>query len=269
MITISAIIGAVGYLLGFWLAILFGASPGASIVVTMTMLFMVVLVIAPRYGLLADWMRRASTIPQEIREDVLGAIWRAENRQMSMRDLLQKVSSPNREIRSAINALIRQEYLSEDGNQIGLTEKGQREASRLVRAHRLWETYLTRTGTPQAEIHNKAHRLEHISDESIVDYLDDKLGHPLTDPHGSEIPEDVSMRRLDQQFKASLLREGDRAEICEIAGDASDFGLAVGEKVIAGVRARDGQTWTLKCGDRNIELNHAQADAIIVRLISV
>ncbi len=268
MILISAFIAAVGYWVGFYLAILFGASPGSSIVVTMTLLFMLVLVVAPRYGLLADWIRKANAIPQEIREDVLGAVWRAEDRRMSMSALLRKVESPNRKIKSAIAALIRQDYLNESNkNIVELTDKGRREASRLVRAHRLWETYLTRTDTPQAEIHTKAHRLEHISDEATVDYLDDKLGHPLIDPHGSEIPEDEMKQGSRREFRASLLRTGDQAEVCRIAKNAGEIELEVGQRVVAGERSDDGNTWTLDCEGRALHLNHDQADAVFVRLI--
>ena len=266
MIGISAIFGAVGYWLGFGVAVAVGASPGASIVVTMTLLFMFALVAAPRYGLLADWIRRSNSIPQEIREDVLGAIWREDDRRISMKELLQKVSSPNRKIRFAIATLVRQDYLVERENTIELTDKGRREASRLVRAHRLWETYLTKTGTPQSEIHRKAHQLEHISDEATVDYLDDKLGHPLTDPHGSEIPADLQLG-TDQQIRASLLRAGDRAEVCLISDWSNDVGLKVGDQVVAGPRSSDGNTWNLECKGQVIPLSHKQADAILVRLI--
>lgn len=268
MITISAIIAAVGYWIGFYLAILCGASPGSSIVVTMTVLFMFVLVAAPRYGLLADWIRRANTIPQEIREDVLGAVWRAKDCRIAMNELLQKVASPNRKIRSAIDALLRQDFLEEIQGVVELTDKGRREASRLVRAHRLWETYLTRTSVPESEIHEKAHRLEHISDEATVDYLDDKLGHPLTDPHGSEIPEDQAKQSSQREFRASLLRTGDKAEICRLKTVSGNVNLTVGQQVIAGNRRADGNTWTLKCDGKVIELSHDQADGIFVRLIS-
>lgn len=57
MIIWSTVIGVVGFWLGFALATLVGASPGASVVVTMTGLFMLALTFAPRYGLLADWIR--------------------------------------------------------------------------------------------------------------------------------------------------------------------------------------------------------------------
>jgi hypothetical protein len=70
-----------------------------------------------------------------------------------------------------------------------LTEVGRTEANKVLRAHRLWKTYLGKIGTPQAEVHPTAHRLEHISDGYTVDYLDEKLGEPDQDPHGKSIPQ--------------------------------------------------------------------------------
>ena len=57
----------------------------------------------------------------------------------------------------------------------------------MLKAHRLWEAYLESIGTPQEELHPTAHHLEHISDSSTVDYLDEKLGKPVRDPHGQTI----------------------------------------------------------------------------------
>ena len=156
----------------------------------------------------------------------------------------------------------------DDAGVVTLTEKGHREAMRLVRAHRLWETYLTRTNTPQSEIHDKAHRLEHISDESIVDYLDDKLGHPLLDPHGSEIPEDATKLGDLEEFKASLLRAGRVARICSIQAAATELGLEPGQVVTAGERSNDGSTWKLiDQNGESILLNHVQADSVLVQLV--
>ena len=268
MIVIAAVIAAVGYWLGFAAAVVFGASPGSSIVVTMTLIFLFVLFVAPKYGLLADWLRRRRAVPQEIKEDVLGAIWRADEHRIGVRALLAKVGFSNHRIRRAIKSLIRQDFLSESGETISLTEKGSREASRLVRAHRLWETYLTKTGIPQTEIHQRAHRLEHISDDATVDYLDDKLGHPLTDPHGSEIPEDTGKQLTARQFKSSLLRLGDQAEICAIGDCAKGIGLRIGQQVVAGDRANDENAWRISSDGKWYELDHDQADAIIVKLIA-
>ena len=268
MLIVSAIVAAIGYWLGFWLAFFMGASPGAAIVVTMTGLFAMTLVFAPKYGLVADWLRQTRQIPQELMEDVMGAIWRSDDKEVEVKALLQSHSNSTAQIKRTITMLVRQDYLLENSGKISLTDKGHREAMRLVRAHRLWETYLTRTNMPESEIHDKAHRLEHISDEATVDYLDDKLGHPLLDPHGSEIPEDTAKLGEMEEFKASLLRAGRVAKICRIARRGFGIGLEPGQIVTAGQRSDDGLTWKL-LGENGQEylLDHDQADDVFVQLV--
>ena len=268
MLIVSSVIAAVGYWIGFWLSIVLGASPGASIVVTMSLIFMCSLVLAPKYGLLADWLRQVRQIPQELKEDVLGVIWRSEDKRIEIKKLLQSRPDPDAKLKRTVSMLMRQDFLDESSGVVSLTDKGHREAMRLVRAHRLWETYLTKTKTPESEIHAKAHRLEHISDESIVDYLDDKLGHPLIDPHGSEIPEDTAKLGDMEEFKASLLREGRVAKVCQVKSIARDTGLEPGAIVTAGERSADGATWKLITENgQQFLLNHDQADAVLVQLV--
>lgn len=268
MIWLSILIGVVGFWLGFLLATLVGASPGASVVVTMTLIFLVALTFAPRYGLLADWIRRSSAIPQEIMEDILSAILRSDKQSVPIVEIERNVSLPNTRIRRALGMLARQDLLEIEDDRIELTDDGRIEANRLVRAHRLWETYLEQTGTPEQELHEKAHILEHISDPATVEYLDDKLGHPLTDPHGSEIPFDESIMGQNREFNSSLLRNGNRARIRRIGRPAKSTGLKTGDLITMGQRSDQGKTWTLTTVDgRVLKLTHRQADALIVQLV--
>ena len=271
MLMVSAIIAAIGYWVGFWLAVALGASPGASIVVTMTLIFLISLLLAPKYGLVADWLRQARQIPQEFKEDIMGEIWRSKDKNVEVAKLLQNRSNSTAKIRRAISMLVRQDFLFESDGRLSLTPKGHREAMRLVRAHRLWETYLKRTNMPESEIHEKAHRLEHISDEATVEYLDDKLGHPLIDPHGSEIPEDAAKLGGLKEFKSSLLREGRIARICRITTAAKGLGLVPGQVVTAGKRSEDGKVWNLvsEDGRQEFRLNHDQADSVFVQLVEI
>lgn len=266
MIGLAAAIGVAGFWLGFAVTIVLGASPGPTIVVTMTAMFLAVLVLAPRYGLLADWLRRYHSVPQEIMEDVLGAVLRAKGVRVSVESIMMQVDFSRARIWRAIRRLGRQRLLEIDGGAVRLTDSGRREANRLVRAHRLWETYLEQSGEPTGQLHAKAHQLEHISDSETVEYLDDKLGHPLIDPHGSIIPQDD--QALAGEFRASLLREGDRAEIRRLLPAARGLPLRIGQSITMGRRSDDGATWNLILGnDQILALNHHQADDIIVQLI--
>ena len=73
--------------------------------------------------------------------------------------------------------------------QLALTQTGQNQANKLVRAHRLWETYLVNEmGLSAEQIHEDAEKYEHLLTDDMLDEVDAKLGYPKEDPHGSPIP---------------------------------------------------------------------------------
>jgi DtxR family transcriptional regulator, Mn-dependent transcriptional regulator len=70
-----------------------------------------------------------------------------------------------------------------------LTEKGQREALRIIRRHRVLETYLNqRLGYSWDDVHEEAERLEHAASDELIDRMAGALEHPSHDPHGAPIP---------------------------------------------------------------------------------
>ena len=134
MIVVSAIIGVLGFWLGFRMATWLGADPGPAVIVTMTLIFLFTLVFAPKYGMLADWIRRTSTVPQEVMEDVLGAILREQVQPIPISQIQKHVTTHNSLVRRAIRKLARQELLLVDNGQAQLTDQGVHEAKRLLRA---------------------------------------------------------------------------------------------------------------------------------------
>ena len=72
---------------------------------------------------------------------------------------------------------------------ISLTPSGRKRAASLVRSHRLWERYLTERASYKADhVHDSAERVEHWLDEEGRRRLEERLGSPELDPHGSRIP---------------------------------------------------------------------------------
>lgn len=70
-----------------------------------------------------------------------------------------------------------------------LSRHGMREALRIVRRHRLIETYLVaRLGYTWDTVHDEAERLEHAASDDLVERLAEALGNPAFDPHGDPIP---------------------------------------------------------------------------------
>src|SRR5215213_8330067 len=84
-----------------------------------------------------------------------------------------------------------------------LTERGRKEALRLVRRHRLIETFLLKhLGYDWQEVHDEAERLEHAVSDGFTGRLAELLGHPDHDPHGDPIPSAEGTLEVDDSFIA-------------------------------------------------------------------
>ena len=80
------------------------------------------------------------------------------------------------------------EYSRSDGAK--LTKVGKDLATKVVRKHRLWETFLVqKMDFTWAEVHEVAEQLEHLQSDKLMDQLDTLLGYPQFDPHGDPIPD--------------------------------------------------------------------------------
>jgi len=72
---------------------------------------------------------------------------------------------------------------------ITLTADGTALALRMLRRHRIIETWLVQThGYRWDEVHDEAEVLEHALSDRLLDAIDEQLGHPTCDPHGDPIP---------------------------------------------------------------------------------
>ncbi len=72
---------------------------------------------------------------------------------------------------------------------VELTGEGEELALKMIRRHRLWETFLINTlGLSWSEVHDEAEILEHQTTDFLVDKIDEFLGYPQFDPHGDPIP---------------------------------------------------------------------------------
>lgn len=72
---------------------------------------------------------------------------------------------------------------------VRLTEAGSREALRIIRRHRILETYLhMHLGYSWDDVHQEAERLEHSASDALIDRMAAILEHPSHDPHGAPIP---------------------------------------------------------------------------------
>ena len=72
---------------------------------------------------------------------------------------------------------------------ISLTEKGEKIAVKIIRKHRLWETFLVeKLDFTWDEVHDIAEQLEHIKSPKLVNSLDKFLGYPKFDHMETQFP---------------------------------------------------------------------------------
>jgi DtxR family Mn-dependent transcriptional regulator len=72
---------------------------------------------------------------------------------------------------------------------VRLTELGARESLRVLRRHRILETYLTeRLGFTWDDVHDEAERVEHAASDRLIEAMAHALDDPSHDPHGAPIP---------------------------------------------------------------------------------
>jgi manganese/iron transport system permease protein/iron/zinc/copper transport system permease protein len=263
MMLLSAFFGVTSVIGGLYLCIWLDSAGGGAIMLFCTLQFLVVLVIAPRYGMLARLLQRRRMVPQQDLEDILAALYR--HGPLSQTDLNGKTATPRKSPRS-LNNLALQGFLTLSSGMVELTERGRTEAQRIIRSHRLWETYLEHVGVPETEIHQRAEHLEHMHDNSAMEYLDDLLGHPEHDPHGRKIPEDEACNVHDRPVPLSYYHSGRSGIVAKLLAAAHDLGLKDGERITMRERIDNGATWVIEKTDGSrMNLDHHQADAVLVR----
>ncbi|MBX2851077.1 MAG: metal ABC transporter permease [Phycisphaeraceae bacterium] len=188
MLVLAGVIGGVSAGLGMSLAFTINAPTGPSMVVVVVILFILAVLFSPSHGWVFERLRKRKLAHHVAQEDVLKAVYRLGEQKLDTPHPVGEETglSPKR-IRRSVTRLVKEGLMRVTDGAVALTEAGQKHAQELVRAHRLWETYLVKeAGIDPAVVHDQAERLEHAHE--LAEQLDEKLGKPETDPHGSQIP---------------------------------------------------------------------------------
>src|SRR5918911_1403361 len=130
-----------------------------------------------------------------------------------------------------------------------LTERGKKEALRLVRRHRLIETFLLEhLGYHWQGGHEEGERLEHAVSDGFTERLAEFLGHPDHDPHGGPIPSPEGILEADDSFPLSQAVAGRRLRISKVRDEDAEMLDYLGDRnlvpgrllTVKEVRALDG-----------------------------
>lgn len=105
-----------------------------------------------------------------------------------------------------------------------LTEKGKKEASLIIRKHRLTEMFLVeKMKFGWEDVHDIAEQIEHIQSPPFFEKMDELLGYPRFDPHGSPIPDKAGKMLWKEYAKLSDCRAGETVVLSAVIHTSSDF----------------------------------------------
>lgn len=147
-----------------------------------------------------------------------------------------------------------------DPRSLRLTDTGERAALRVVRRHRLLETFLFRAaGVPWDEVHAEAELLEHALSERLEGRIDAALGHPTRDPHGDPIPPRDGRHDEDWGTPLNAVPPGSRFRVQRVSDRDSaalrhlgKLGIVPGAEIdVADQEPFGGPRWVVVDGSRH------------------
>ena len=129
---------------------------------------------------------------------------------------------------------------------VELTESGTREALRVLRRHRILETYLCeRLAFSWDDVHDEAERLEHAASDQLIEQMARALGFPSHDPHGAPIPTRAGDIEATGGATLADVAPGDRVRIRAVRDEDSAGlrsltadGLVPGARIVVDHQAR-------------------------------
>lgn len=155
----------------------------------------------PRYGVLARWRTAQELARRTRREDALKHILKceADARPATLESVAGAVHLTIGDAARLLEELEARDLLTFSGGHLRLRSKGREMGLHIVRAHRLWESYLAEyTGVAEDQWHVQAEKQEHLLTPEETRVLAARLGHPVCDPHGDIIPDSVRALIEDQ-----------------------------------------------------------------------
>jgi len=107
---------------------------------------------------------------------------------------------------------------------IKVTALGKKEATHVVRKHRLTEMFLVeKMGFGWEVVHEIAEQLEHIHSEIFFDKMDELLNYPKVDPHGEPIPDKQGNIIQQNLTKLSECKAGETVILSAVIDSSDEF----------------------------------------------
>ena len=155
-------------------------------------------------------------------EDLLKAVWNAQewsDAPVTTSRLAARLGVGAPTVSESVRRLAEAGWVEHERyGAVTLTPAGRAVAVRVVRRHRLLETWLVRDlGYGWDEVHDEAEVLEHAVSDVFVERLAARLGHPDRDPHGDPIPAPDGSVRVPATVPLAALPDGARGRVARIS----------------------------------------------------
>ncbi len=267
VVVISAILGLISAILGLLLAIVYETTPGPAMAVTATIIYLLAATFSPKKGLVFRFFQKRKLRNKIHLEDTLKqALKLHQKRELSKEKLSNKLQFSPSLLQKQLSKLNSLNYIKTTGQELSITKKGIEAANKLVRAHRLWETYLVnKIGLTEEQIHEDAEKYEHLLTEELLDEVDEQLGYPKKDPHGSPIPEKYGGILLTM-FKMEMLQQARIAnkQLEEVSTELWKRGLLPNEQFL--IQKKAAGFVQIEYGGNSIKLPNELAKKINIEL---
>ena len=165
--------------------------PGVLLLIGIGFLAVLAWILWPKSGLLSRLSRLQKESERIHIEDALKHLYNKEHsgETATIDSLTAELPLSRNAVEDLLKRMESHGLLTLEKDLSRLTSEGNAYASRVVRAHRLWERFLAdQTGFPNSEWHTMAHAREHTATPEEIADLAHRLGNPLYDPHGDPIP---------------------------------------------------------------------------------
>ena len=132
-------------------------------------------------------------MPTQTKENYLKALYYLHQKDaaISITDLGKEMGVSKPTVNGMVKKLQEKGWVKyEKYKPLKLTDQGLLQAIFIIRKHRLSEMFLNQVmGFGWEEVHDVAEEMEHLKSERFFDRMDELLGFPTSDPHGSPIPD--------------------------------------------------------------------------------
>jgi ABC-type Mn2+/Zn2+ transport system permease subunit/Mn-dependent DtxR family transcriptional regulator len=276
MLALASAIGAAAAILGLYISYWMNYSSGAAMVIVVTLIFLITLVFSPKQGILIKALQRKRAQDRHLKDDILKAVYHLSKdaEKAGIVRIARYLGISEVIMQKSVQRLKQQKLLTEDnGENLVLTEAGEKGALKLIRSHRLWETYLTeKAGLGWEHVDEEAERLEHELPDELVDEIDERLGYPEYDPHGAPIPKkDGTISETKDQSLASL-NVGETGVITRVSDQlpevlATLWKSGLVPNVQLTVTGRDNGTMYVQVGNNKYSLDEKATSRVMVRKV--